>query len=163
MPDIDDNDHQSGVTISTGVDLGARNLSDLQRLNLEPELIEKFVPYLGKKKAVARRFLADNPLEISPKQALDLYQKVKKSSTALLVEKYNLGSKTKMHFYCLPREAQTVIASLYYQYQDKLLGHDSWGDACNQDWSALHKRLLNYKDIYGSRRGREADVLKRLL
>lgn len=163
MPDVPDDENDSGVTISTGVDLGARNLNDLTRLGLEPTLIRKLSPYLGKKLGVARTYLAKHPLKISSKEAKALYKAVKKESTALLLKNYNRDSKNSLHFYCLPREAQTVVASLYYQYQGKLIKYNAWRQMCKQDWKELHKNLLNFGDAYPSRRKREAAVLKRLL
>lgn len=43
--------NQSGVTIYVGLDLGARKLSDLNRLGLNASLVSKLTPYLGRKKS----------------------------------------------------------------------------------------------------------------
>ncbi len=59
----------SGVTVATGVDLGQRNMIDLNRLNLTPDLKKKLEPYLGIKGDPARRLLAERPLKITKMDA----------------------------------------------------------------------------------------------
>jgi len=46
---------KSGVTISVGFDLGARNESDLKSLRLSKGLTDKLKPYLGLKGTVAQK------------------------------------------------------------------------------------------------------------
>ncbi|CAN99524.1 hypothetical protein predicted by Glimmer/Critica [Sorangium cellulosum So ce56] len=52
---------QSGVTIATGFDLGARGLGDLRTLGLPDVLIGKLTPYLGNKTVTAKLYLDRHP------------------------------------------------------------------------------------------------------
>ena len=67
VPDADSS--QSGVTIATGFDLGARNVNDLQNLGLPQALIEKLSRYLGKQGTQAEFLLLRYPLTISKPEA----------------------------------------------------------------------------------------------
>ncbi|WP_441289508.1 pesticin C-terminus-like muramidase [Sorangium sp. KYC3313] len=60
---------QSGVTIATGFDLGARGLGDLRTLGLPDVLIGKLTPYLGKKTVTAELYLDRHPLRITRTEA----------------------------------------------------------------------------------------------
>lgn len=52
----------SGVTVATGFDLGARSEPDLRRIAIPAPLIEQLRPYLGKKKQAAVTALQQQPL-----------------------------------------------------------------------------------------------------
>ncbi|WP_394293292.1 pesticin C-terminus-like muramidase [Aeromonas rivipollensis] len=153
---------QSGVTVSVGFDLGARDLSDLNRLNLKPSLISKLTPYLTKKKLEADRFVKANPLIITPDEANEIYLAVKKQSTEDLIRKYNSESAVK--FESLPKEAQTVIASVEYQYGSlKIKTPALWEQVVNQEWQDAYDNLLDFGDAYISRRRKEAKYLEAIL
>lgn len=153
---------QSGVTVSVGFDLGARDLSDLNRLNLKPSLISKLTPYLTKKKLEADRFVKANPLVITPDEANEIYLAVKKQSTEDLIRKYNSESAVK--FESLPKEAQTVIASVEYQYGSlKIKTPALWEQVVNQEWQDAYDNLLDFGDAYISRRRKEAKYLEAIL
>ncbi|HDZ9500676.1 TPA: hypothetical protein RUZ94_003610, partial [Vibrio cholerae] len=57
VPDVKGSN--SGVTIASGLDLGARSKSDLITLGLPTSLIDKLTPYLGYKKHDAEAILAE--------------------------------------------------------------------------------------------------------
>ena len=151
----------SGVTIASGFDLGCRNVRDLNQLGLSASLVKKLKPYLGKKSKTASDYLKKNPLTVELSEANSINMKVKKESTNALLKKYNKASKVK--FACLPKEAQTVIASVFYQYKYKLVKYKFWKQVVVQDWSAAHSNLLNFEDSYRTRRKAEAKILKRIL
>lgn len=157
----DPENSESGVTISSGFDLGCRNILDLKRLELDEALIEKLTPYLGKKRYDALTFLNNCPLEISPSQSTEIYRKVKKESTRRLIQRYNQDSLVK--FKCLPKEAQTVIASVYYQFGNKIWNYNFGEHILHQDWQATYDELMNFGCEYPSRRKKEALVIKRVL
>ena len=52
----------SGVTVATGFDLGARSEPDLRRIAIPAPLIAQLRPYLGKKKQAAVTALQQQPL-----------------------------------------------------------------------------------------------------
>ncbi|MEZ6855090.1 pesticin C-terminus-like muramidase [Halodesulfovibrio aestuarii] len=152
---------ESGVTISSGFDFGCRNILDLKRLELDEALIEKLKPYLGKKRYDALTFLKNCPLEISPSQSTQLYQRVKKESTRRLIQRYNQDSLVK--FKCLPKEAQTVIASVYYQFGNKIWNYNFGEHILHQNWQATYDELMHLGCEYPSRRKKEALIIKRIL
>ncbi|EJL7013482.1 type VI secretion system tip protein VgrG [Vibrio cholerae] len=157
VPDVKGSN--SGVTIASGLDLGARSKSDLITLGLPTSLIDKLTPYLGYKKHDAEAILAENPLLISDQELDILVSKVKESETNRIVDLYNRMSKVKK-FECLPWQAQTVIASVAYQYgylpsETK----DFWKQAIEQNWSAMYGNLMDFGDKYSTRRQKEAKLI----
>lgn len=157
---------QSGATIATGFDLGARNKQDLINLGLGNDLVNKFTPYCGKKQYEAVEFLKKNPLSITKEEAIFINQKVKEDFTKKVEKTYNnsKGSKESgVKFFCLPKEAQTVIYSVYFQ-----LGYlpqtakNFWGYVTSQNWEATIKELRNFgpNHRYPTRRNEEADYLE---
>ncbi len=79
----------SGVTIATGVDLGAMSEADLTGLGLSDGLTATLKPYVGKRKKAATDYLAAHPLAIAKADADALDTAVKKKATAALVAKYD--------------------------------------------------------------------------
>ena len=109
----------SGVTVATGVDIGQRNMFELNRLNLTPDLKKKLEPYLGVKGDAARRLLMERPLKITKMEADQLDQNIKRDILGRFEQLYNqevMGKPGLKPFSQLPREIQTVIASLVWQY-----------------------------------------------
>lgn len=157
---------QSGVTIASGFDLGQHNLSDLKALNLSKELTDKLKPYLFPlKKQAAVEFLKKNPLKITSAQADEIDTALKKKLVPQLKDRYNnsVFNKKKIKFEDLPGQAQTVIASLSFQYGDLNSTRNSfWKAASEQDWEAAAKILRSYGK-YKKRRGREAALLEQLI
>lgn len=153
---------KSGVTIATGFDLGQRNETDLTNLGLSADLITKFKPYLGKKGQDAVDFLAKNPLTITDDEAKDIDNKVRAKKVPALKTKYlnsphNTGN---VQFDDLPSQAQTVIASVSFQYGDLSTKTPKfWKAASSQDWVESVKILRNFGDSYRTRRNKEADLL----
>ncbi len=104
----------SGVTIGLGVDLGQRNIGDLNRLGLHPNLINRLAPYLGLRGDAARSFLVQNPLTLGPVLLRQL-------NTNIHLELYNglyqgYDNRSNFDFFRLPASAQTVLASVAIQY-----------------------------------------------
>jgi hypothetical protein len=158
----DQKNSQSGVTIATGFDLGARDVASLKKLGLSDELIKKLEPYLGKKKDDAAAALKAAPLTITAEEAQQIDEASKKSATDSLIKKYDAVSTTK--FTDLPPEAQTVIASVAFQYGDLASKTPKfWEAVTKQDWAQADQLLRDFGDKYPSRRKLEADLLKPLL
>lgn len=155
---------KSGVTIGTGFDLGQRNESDLKKLRLSSKLIATLKPYLGKKAKDAQDALNKTPLKITTAQAADIDKAVKKPHVDLITRKYNSVAKNGKRFTDLPAEAQTVIASISYQYGAELnvSAPKFWEAAKSQDWSKCIKELNNFGDVYPTRRKKEAALLEKI-
>jgi Bacterial toxin homologue of phage lysozyme, C-term len=147
---------KSGVTIAIGFDLGQRSEADLRKLNLSAPLLAKLRPYLGKKKAEAQTLLQQKPLTIASSEAMEIDKAAKKSHveslrTGYVGSPHNLGRKD---FFALPAEAQTVIASLSFQYGTNLSvrAPKFWQAVCEQNWAEAVKVLNNFGDAYSGRR-----------
>jgi GH24 family phage-related lysozyme (muramidase) len=155
----------SGVTVATGCDLGARNEADLRKLNLSPTLINKLKPYLGLKKQAAVTALKALPLTITKPEADAIDKAVKSEATNLLVSRYDSAiASTKLKFYQLPKEAQTVIASVAYQYGDLASRTPKlWKAVKDQNWPDAVKTLNNFGDQYPTRRSKEAALLQTII
>lgn len=109
----------SGPTISTGFDLGARNENDLRKLGIHGELLNRFKPYLGLQGMDALAFVKKAPMNISMKECHQIDAALKSHFSAEVMKRYNsaIGSGKK-RFDDLPSQAQTVIMSVSYQYGD---------------------------------------------
>ncbi len=159
---------QSGVTIATGFDIGQRNARDLAQLfGEESELYNLYLPYVGLRRAAAQTALSNNPLTISTEQAVETNRRVKQSIVSRLIQRYDsdsaryrLNNPYHRTFLQLPREAQTVIASVEFQYGSIRSGAPNfWRQVTSQDWRAAYDNLRNFGDAYATRRRREAAYL----
>jgi len=106
---------KSGATIGKGVDLGQQDLAYLKSLNLEPGLTARLSPYLGVKGPGAPSFVAEHPLQLSEAELDALNGAVQDRELRSLAAKYDAASQVGP-FHKLPRDTQTAIASLYFQY-----------------------------------------------
>ncbi len=159
---------KSGVTVGTGVDLGARDMNDLNRLGLSDALKTKLEPYLGKQGQEAADFLKDNPLNLTAEEVKELDRAVKGEALDNIVNEYNTeverlnaadgGSRPK--FAELPREMQTVIASVGFQYGSlKTATPNFFAQVTEQKWEEAKANLEDFGDRYPTRRGLEAELL----
>ena len=159
------NTSESGVTIATGVDLGQRSAASLATLGLSLALQAKLAPYCGMKKQAAQAFLDANPLTITTDECTQIDNAIRATHLAGLVATYNGAHPAPPKpFDQIPDEAQTVIASVAFQYGDlpSRCPH-FWGAAVRQNWSDVINELQHFGDAYGPRRLREANYLKPVL
>ena len=154
---------QSGVTIATGFDIGQRSVKDLQALGFPPNLVTQLATYTGLRgpKAVAK--LKAFPLHITAIHATLIDKAVKSAEVTNLETAYDKDTKTGVKFSQLPREAQTVIASVTFQH-GKLRGAAPkfWSYVIRQDWGHAIKELRNFGDKFRTRRNKEADLLEKI-
>lgn len=156
----------SGVTIATGFDLGQRSESDLKILGIVPHLVAKFKPYMGKKRKAAEDALKKTPLTISVEEAAGIDKVVKKTHISLVRATYNSAIEGEAkRFLDLPGEAQTVIASVSFQYGVGLRVRTPkfWKAVTSQDWKKTVAILNDFGDAYSTRRRKEAALLSRLV
>jgi len=105
----------SGVTIATGFDLGSRSPEQLLEAGISSSLVDKMMPYFGKKGKEADKVLANNPVILSEEEEKELDKLdvlAKKQQTAIVVDQL---AKEGVDFNSLPSAVQTVIASVGYQ------------------------------------------------
>lgn len=156
---------KSGVTIATGFDLGQRNRSDLLALLLPMSLVDTLIPYLEVKGVEAEKLLEKSPLKITLLEATNIDKAVKQNFVTALAKRYDSSSEntSSTGFFDLPESAQTVIASLAFQYGNLATQTPRfWKLACSQDWAAAEKELRSFGDAYPSRRRLEAELLSRV-
>lgn len=74
-------------------------------------------------------------------------------------------NENRIVFSRLPSEAQTVIASVSFQYGVNLdlRAPRFWRAVASQDWAAAVAELRRFGDAYPTRRRREADLLTRIV
>lgn len=74
------------------------------------------------------------------------------------------GDKTKKRFEDLPAEAQTVIASVSFQYGVGLsvATPKFWKAVVSQDWKEVSKLLKAFGDVYKTRRNKEAALIDKI-
>ena len=149
---------KSGVTIASGLDLGARSVDDLE--GLPEDIITKLEPFLGLKgnEAVARA----KELNITEEEAKIINTFAHKQSLTKLKKKWEKDSGQS--FDLLSKEQATVLASVAFQYGDlKTKTPKFYKLALAGNWQGVYEELLNFKDRYGSRREKEAAYLKKYL
>lgn len=165
---------QSGVTISTGIDLGQMRLTDLTKLFMgysyyPGQLVEKLQPYLGLKTFDAVVYLTKHPLEISHTDATLLasamYDKVLTALHMLWAD------HSRVNFFDLPKEVCTVLLSLAWNFGSaldeaipitwktflKCGGNNQWEEAINvlDNFQSKNPELI-------ARRKKEANYLRKL-
>ena len=152
VPDAENSD--SGVTIASGFDLGARKESDLK--GLPEEIIELLKPFLGFKGVEASEIAPK--LKVSDDQAKIINEFAKSTELAKLKTKWQ--SATGTNFDDLPTEQATVLTSVAFQYGDlESRTPNFWKQTTGGDWVGAYKNLLNFGDRYTSRRLDEAQLL----
>jgi GH24 family phage-related lysozyme (muramidase) len=146
---------KSGVTIASGFDLGARNLSDLE--GLPQNIVDLLKPFLGFKGAEAKAMASD--LVINDAQGKVINEFAKSEALQNLSQKWEAKTGTK--FEELPTNKATVIASVAFQYGDLASETPNfWRQVTTDDWNAAVKNLRNFGDDYDSRRELEADYFE---
>ena len=141
----------SGVTIGKGLDLGQQSVESLRSMGLSEALIARFTPYLGLKKQQAADFVANNPLQISREEELDLNSKVVSKywqSFNKDFEKY-VGYKASE----LPEGAQHAAASRYFNNGAGIFKRKNGSDTNflkqlrSRDFEAAGENLSNWNSM----------------
>jgi len=149
---------KSGVTIASGLDLGARNVNDLK--GLPKNIINKLKPFLGLKgnEAVAKA----EELNVTEEEAKIINKFAHKQSLTKLKKKWEKDSGQS--FDLLSKEQATVLASVAFQYGDlKTETPTFYKLALEGNWQGVYEELLDFGDDYETRRNKEAKYLKQYL
>ena len=156
VPDAENSD--SGVTIASGFDLGARVLEDLK--GLPDDIVNILKPFLSLKGAEAQE-VASN-LKVSDDQAKTINEFAKNEAITNLKSKWQNSTGTS--FDDLSPEQATVLASVAFQYGDlESRTPNFWKQATSGDWLGAYENLKNFGDRYSTRRNNEANYLQPLL
>jgi hypothetical protein len=155
---------RSGVTIASGVDLGQIDAKTLRRWGLADALVSQLAPYTKLTETAAEQFLAANPLVISGADVDLIDAAARADHIEKLAEDYDGDTGGEPAFAELPSEAQTVIASVAWQYGDvRRRCPNFWRAATRQDWHGLYDELMHFGDAYPTRRSLEAAYLSPVL
>ena len=155
---------QSGVTIASGFDLGQRNEADLVKLGFSAALQAKLHPYLGMKGVAATNYENVHPLNVTSAEARTISQAAHATTLAAVVTKYDSAVGVSGTFFVLPAEAQTVIASVAFQYGNLATATPIfWAQVTTKDWTGAIANLNDFGDAFDTRRGGEAAILQSAL
>lgn len=101
---------------------------------------------------------------INAEQAKTIDKAVKSAHIAKLKLKYDSAAENEKKFIALPSQAQTVIASVSFQYGVGLnsAAPKFWKSVISQDWPEAIKQLKNFGDAYPTRRKKEAALLEEI-
>lgn len=153
---------ESGVTIATGVDLGQLTADEIDRWNLPLVLTTTLRPYLGLRGTAALMALDEMPLTITQPEsdALDTADRAPTIDALRRAWSRARGAAAPT-FDALPSAAQTVIASVAFQYGPGLRRRCPrfWSCATALDWPGVIAELRDFGDDYPTRHAREADYL----
>ncbi len=155
----------SGVTIGTGVDLGQTDADTLRGMGVPDAVIQRLVPYLGKRKADAVQALHELPLVISTADADVLDAAMLKHHVGKISARYDRDAGQGA-FDKLPWQAQAVIVSIQYQrgVNSPSKYPNTWAALVRRDWADAAARLQNggLWSGYQSRRAAEGRILEEL-
>ena len=152
VPDAENSN--SGVTIASGFDLGARVLKDLK--GLPQDIIDVLTPFLSLRGAEAQE-VASN-LNVSEDQAKIINEFAKSEAITNLRTEWE--NTTGTSFDDLSKEKATVLASVAFQYGNlEKATPNFWKQTTSGDWEGAYNNLLNFGDRYDSRRKNEANYL----
>lgn len=151
----------SGVTIATGCDLGW--LTPRERLAMPNLCPGRFAPYYGITGEAAAEFLKAHPISISAVDADGVDAVMDEDILSPLRSFYVRDSAVA--FTSLPDRAETVIFSFAYQHGPhfKLKYPHYWALCIARDYKGMYDCLMNFGDVYPTRRHKEAAYLLPIL
>lgn len=166
-------DH-SGPTIAHGFDVGNHSVQDMQHMGLSATLINKLTPYAEKTAGTpftgqaALDYVTTHQLTLSDAEVSQIDAAAHGEALSRLVGAYDSATGRQGAFWALPSEAQTVLASVSFQYgalwssnvqNNGTLAGTFWKDMVHDNWTGALNDLRNFGDKYSSRRGLESNVL----
>lgn len=157
VPPLDGGKIESGVSIADGFDIGQRSTDEIADA-FDLALSLKLAPYCEVTGEEAVKLLSRMPLTITEKECSTISEYSHKQATEALLHDWYKYSKVS--FATLTNEAQTVIASVAFQYGDlPSRCPNFWKQAITQDWEGMLKNLWNFGDAYETRRRQEYILL----
>jgi hypothetical protein len=149
------------VTIASGLDLGQMSADEIRALPVSDQLKEQLVPYAGLQSQDAVNYLAAHPLSITQDEADTLNRH--KLGQMSEIARGNYEGSTGASFDALPREAQTALTSVAYQYPSSTAAPIFWTAVREHRWSDALAELQNFGDRYQSRHNQEAALLQQAI
>ena len=162
---------KSGVTVATGVDLGQRSKNDIDNLDIPQSLRDKLKPYAGLMGRDAADYVFDRPLKLTPEEAAQLNDAVRRETAERLSSAYNTAISNvpgAPPFRDLPKDAQTAAMSYGYQRGTNFGntapasgGPAVWDAIVKQDWNRAADEVSRSPVPPSARRQREAALFRR--
>lgn len=151
----------SGVTVASGVDLGAATEDSFKKMGVSDEIIKKVKPYLGLKGEAANKKLTETPATaLTEEEANELNKLVKKDRYNEVVKAFNKSSD--IDWADLSDKRKAAITSVAFQYGlSKVKGWGLWKQFTEGKWDeASDNMLYDFNNEYLTRRGNTAALLK---
>lgn len=154
---------RSGVTIATGCDLGQQTAAGLRAMGISASLVEHFAPYLERSCDMAIAALHRCPCSITDAEcdALDLaVHSDYVRRCALLYD-----SASSVPFAAIPREAQAVVAHLFYHLGGPQKYPQTWRALIRQEWRVAAAKLCDgalWSGPYDAGRASEGRLLQKI-
>lgn len=156
---------QSGVTIGPGVDLGQWSTDQLRRVGVPAELVDRLAPWIGVRGAPALA-IAGN-LVLAQVDVDRLARPIRRAILEAVADRFDRAAARTgfMAFGALPRQLQTVIASVAFQYGAALAVRTPkfWRLVTTGQVAETVAELRAFGDAYSSRRCLEAAYLAAIL
>lgn len=131
----------SGVTIGTGCDLGQQTAAGLRRMGVPDPLLDKLRPYLELQADAAIWALHAAPFTITEAECDALDLAVHSDYVQRISDLYNGASAVP--FADIPKEAQAVVAHLFYHLGSPSRYANTWAALIRQDWQTAADKLRN--------------------
>lgn len=135
---------ESGVTIGTGVDLGAQSRAKFEKLGISEDIIKKLEPFFKKKKDKALKALEEEgPVTLEDEEVFAIDEALKKDTLKRVKSWYNKDNKLGQDWSDLSDRQQTVVLSTFYNH-----GLDGAPNFKKQvetgDWTGAIENLRNF-------------------
>lgn len=152
----------SGVTVGYGIDIGQQSVSDLDKLGVDDDVIEKVRPYIGLKKEKAVEALKKRPLNLNDRELDQLNEAFLRRDLEKMKDK--VGEE---YWSSIPREGKTVMLSLVRNFGPGATDFKTFEAIKEGRFKDAVRKLRNQKEWSNreldARRNREADLLERYL
>ena len=161
VPNDPDTGNESGVTIASGFDIGQHNVDEINNIFAgHTNIINILTPFADTTGQEARNLLSRiRPAALDDTVVRQIDDINNAHRAAELEQTFNGASE--LEFNELPGQHQTVIASVAFQYGiNGIQTHNFWGQVTRGQWTEAIANLRNYRDAFGTRRNREADLMQ---
>ncbi len=153
----------SGVTVGTGVDLGAQSRAKFEKLGISEDIIKKLEPFFKKSKDKAVKALEENGVvTLSDEEVFEIDKALKKNTLQSVKKWYNKDNTLGQDWSDLSDRQQTVVLSVFYNHGmdgapnfKEQVETGKWSDAIEN----LRKFYKTTDNQLHSRRVKEAQYL----
>lgn len=149
---------KSGPTIGHGADIGQKAPWEILSMGLDSALTNKLLPYANVRGDAARRLVAERPLTLSRDEVDRVDAAFRDYDLGRLIKAFDADSQIG-DFRSLPGAAQTVIASVFFNYGGPKKAPVFWDQVTHGHWEDAYRNLMDFGDGQ-YRRKEEAKLLR---